>query len=301
MSRQVPVLPRSGESSGGSDALSGWLIRRAARNAPPSLSERLQEEWLAALADRRGRLSRLRLAVGCCWATTVIARDYAAPLAATGRAGAQALTVHASPDPSFVSRRVIALVLIACLHTALIYALATGLVQRMFDVLPPPMQVTPLPDAPPRVLPPPPPLAHLTPERIKIPDPDFVPEVPSGPGVIRDAVPMQPARPNPPAAPEPVANRVPGGPTAEFPNTDDYYPATSKRLGEKGVATVQVCVGSDGRLNAGPAIVQSSGSARLDEGALRLARAGSGHYRPTMEDGRPVSSCFPFRIRFELR
>ncbi|HYM29333.1 MAG TPA: hypothetical protein VET66_14380 [Steroidobacteraceae bacterium] len=39
----------------------------------------------------------------------------------------------------------------------------------------------------------------------------------------------------------------------------------------------------------------------LDGGALALARAGSGHYRPATEDGRPVSACFPFRIRFEMR
>ncbi|TLY91210.1 MAG: energy transducer TonB, partial [Gammaproteobacteria bacterium] len=46
---------------------------------------------------------------------------------------------------------------------------------------------------------------------------------------------------------------------------------------------------------------RSSGSARLDDGALKLAHAGSGHYRPTTEDGRPVDSCYVFRIRFELR
>ena len=40
---------------------------------------------------------------------------------------------------------------------------------------------------------------------------------------------------------------------------------------------------------------------RLNEGALRLAKAGSGHYGATIEDGRPVNSCYPFRIRFDLR
>jgi hypothetical protein len=55
------------------------------------------------------------------------------------------------------------------------------------------------------------------------------------------------------------------------------------------------CLASD------PAIAQSSGSARLDEGALKLAKAGSGHYRSTTENGTPVSYCYPLRIRFELR
>ncbi len=41
-----------------------WLIRRAARGAPVSLSERLEEEWLADLATRPATLSRLRLESG---------------------------------------------------------------------------------------------------------------------------------------------------------------------------------------------------------------------------------------------
>jgi protein TonB len=300
MSGRAPVLPGSADSSGGSDALYRWLIRRAACHAPPSLSERLHEEWLAALADRQGRMARLRLALGCCWATAVIAREFAAPLAATGRAGSPVLAVPAPHEPSFISRRVAALLIIACLHTALIYALATGLVHRIFEVLPTSTQVTQLPDMPTRAPPPPPPRPNLTPERIEIPDPDFVPDVPPGAGAIAVVVPVQPPAANPPAVSRGV-NRLLGGPMTGFPNTDDYYPSASRRLGEKGVVTVQVCVGSDGRLNSGPTIAQSSGSARLDESALRLAKAGTGHYRATTEDGRPVSSCFPFRIRFELR
>jgi len=65
-----------------SAALSGWIdraasrmIRRAARTAPQSLSERLEEEWLADLAQRCGRMSQLSFAFGCYWAATVIRHD----------------------------------------------------------------------------------------------------------------------------------------------------------------------------------------------------------------------------------
>jgi TonB family protein len=75
----------------------------------------------------------------------------------------------------------------------------------------------------------------------------------------------------------------------------------SIRMGEKGIATVKACVNGQGHLTSEPAIIQSTGSPRLDEAALRLAKSGSGHYRATSEDGHPVSSCYPFRIRFELR
>jgi len=33
----------------------------------------------------------------------------------------------------------------------------------------------------------------------------------------------------------------------------------------------------------------------------QLARAGSGHYRATTEDGQPVNSCYPLGIRFQLK
>jgi TonB family protein len=64
---------------------------------------------------------------------------------------------------------------------------------------------------------------------------------------------------------------------------------------------VRVCVDPKGRLTAAPSILKGSGSGRLDEGALKLARAGSGKYSATTEDGQPVNSCYSFGIRFQLR
>jgi TonB family protein len=95
--------------------------------------------------------------------------------------------------------------------------------------------------------------------------------------------------------------RVQGGPGIGFPNTDDYYPSIAKRMEEQGVTTVRVCVGVNGRLISDPTIAQTSGSLRLDDGALLLAKAGSGHYRAATEDGRAVNSCYSYRVRFALR
>ena len=58
------------------DGVTHWLIHHAARRAPECLSSRLEEEWLADLECRSSALSRLRFAVGCCWATIVIVNDY---------------------------------------------------------------------------------------------------------------------------------------------------------------------------------------------------------------------------------
>jgi TonB family protein len=277
------------------------LIQRAARNAPPCLSQRLEEEWLADLAARRGQMSRLRLALGCCWATRVITREHlAANVPATASAtGNKIMTAYAQYDSSFVPRRTTAVVLIVCLHAVLIYSLATGLVHKMAAVIPPLMQVGVTEDVPAHHPPPPPPQPNLAPTRLEVPEPSFTVDVPSDADTIRGALLEQP-QPPPPSPPR-VMKRVPGGPGKGFPNTDDYYPPAAIRMGEKGIASVRVCVDGNGRLSADPTIARSSGSARLDEGAVRLAKAGSGHYRATAEDGRPVSSCFPFLIRFDFR
>jgi TonB family protein len=95
--------------------------------------------------------------------------------------------------------------------------------------------------------------------------------------------------------------RVMGGPGAGFPATDDFYPAASRRSGERGVTTIRVCVDGKGQLTTTPTVAESSGSALLDQGALKLAKAGSGHYRPSTEDGQAISDCYAYRIRFELR
>jgi TonB family protein len=98
-----------------------------------------------------------------------------------------------------------------------------------------------------------------------------------------------------------VVNRVQGGPGAGFPSANDFYPSTSIRAAEEGNVTVQVCVDPRGRLTSEPTTVRSSGNSRLDAGALVLAKAGSGHYRATTEDGQAISACYPFRIVFTLK
>ena len=58
---------------------------------------------------------------------------------------------------------------------------------------------------------------------------------------------------------------------------------------------------TNGKLTEEPTLAQTSGSARLDEGALKLAKAASGHYQPGTEDGAPATLCNVFKIKFELR
>jgi TonB family protein len=282
------------------DGIAPYLIRQAAGKAPAALSERLAEEWLADLSARPGAWSQLRFALGCCWATNVIAREFGAPARTAAAAAGNKTTVVDQAVPAF-SRRTMVILVIVGLHVLVICVLAAAIeAPKVFNPNPPRIAVDFQPSpAPP--LPPTPADPTLTDFRIEVP-------TPQGPQVPTDQTPASrdqitavlPPGPVAPPLPKPV-NRVLGGPGAGFPNADDFYPQASIRLHEMGSATVNVCVDGAGRLIGTPTVDRSSGSARLDEGALRLATAGSGHYRATTEDGHPVSACYGFRVRFQLR
>jgi TonB family protein len=283
---------------------SASIIQRAARSAPTELAERLEEEWLADLATRRSGFARLRLALGCCWASRVIAHDFlAAGVAPRATSSHTAVVTLGSQGFSPFSRRTMIFVLIVGMHVALIYAFASGFAINVIKHAPtvftgtaidfvrrkPPDEPKPPADSS---------LARHGPilPALSFADVSFEPTIivqqeKEGEGVV-----IREGRSDPPPL-----KRVLGGPGAGFPNTDDYYPPSAIRLREQGATAIQVCVNESGKLQADPTIVQSSGFSLLDEGALKLAKAGSGHYRTTTENGRPVSDCYSFRVRFRFK
>lgn len=205
-------------------------------------------------------------------------------------------------DSNFFTRRTIVLFAIIALHIFIAWALATGLARRAIELVAPPLQTTVVEEAVKHDEPPPPPPPQLERPPVEVPPPDVSIEIPveTTSTAIQDVTDKHVERP-PPPPPTKAVNRVAGGPDMKrFPSTEDYYPPASKRLNEQGRATVRVCVDAKGKLTEEPTIAQTSGLPRIDEGALKLAKAGSGRYRPTMEDGQPVNSCFPFGIKFEL-
>lgn len=110
-------------------SLTQWLIHHAARLGPPSLSSRLEEEWLADLEYRSSALSRLRLALGCCWATMVLVSEHSRIQPPAARPVATAVGYMARADGSFgyLSLCSGTLFLILGLHAALFGGLITTL------------------------------------------------------------------------------------------------------------------------------------------------------------------------------
>lgn len=287
------------------NAFADWLIRRAARGAPQPLSERLVEEWQSDMLARSSDLSRLRFALGCCWAAMWIAREYARaamPAAATAGTGTVAV-LH--EEPGLFTGRSVSFFLVVLLHAALFYALVISLGSTFTKAASPPPFVTRMIDRPrtPEPIAPTTVPSSLPWTNIRVPIPDVrLPADPTSDETVRGEITTRVEPPTtilPPRAHE--LSRVPGGPGVGFPNPDDFYPSVPRGLGQEGNVIVQVCVDTKGRLTNEPTALQSSGNGRLDAGALALARAGSGHYRATTEDGRPVDACYPYRVVFKLR
>jgi protein TonB len=201
-------------------------------------------------------------------------------------------------DASFLSTRAIVLIVIIVLHVLLAYGLATGLARKAIELIAPPIQSDIIEEVQQHDLPPPPPPPEFERPPVEVPPPDINIDIPveAAPSTaIQDVS----DKPQPKAPPPHASTRTNPSTGKNFPNSADYYPAASMRLGEEGSAIVHACVGPAGKLSEEPSIAKTSGSARLDEGAIKLAKAG--RYISGTEDGKPTTACFNMSIKFQLK
>jgi periplasmic protein TonB len=201
-------------------------------------------------------------------------------------------------DTQYFTRRTAVLAIIVGLHIAIIWALASGLAQRAIQMVAPPIQTEIVQQTKQQLKPPPPPPPQLQQQQVEVPPPVIQINVPAASQthaitIVKRVVRAAPPAPSGPTTPlQPIAR--------DFPQPDQYYPDASKRLGEQGTALVKLCVGAGGRVVGEPAITRSTGSSRLDQAAIRYAKGTSGHFRPAMRDGVPITSCVSLPIKFQL-
>ena len=213
-------------------------------------------------------------------------------------------------------------------HVAALWALHTGLLQRVVEVVvpimaisqaepppPPPKPPEPVkPPEPPKTPPPPKPLQPvLTPPTTPQPPAPTTPEppavlsaptaAPTAPAVPA-AAPAPPAPPTPPSPP-PAAPAPPPPAKVELPTSKaDYlhnpppdYPRMSKRLGEQGRVVVKVLIGEDGRPQKAE-LFTSSGFERLDKSAMEAAMRW--RYVPGKRGGVAEAMWYQVPIQFTL-
>ena len=171
----------------------------------------------------------------------------------------------------------------------------------------PPPEVQPAPPVP--EPPPPAPEPALlspqpTPPRVEtIPAPQRQTPSPAKPTPPRAAKPQSASPPpvatirpeSPPATPQPVVQPRPVG-GGQVPRPD--YPESLRRRREQGRVVVSASVSPEGGAPASVAVVQSSGSPRLDElslDAMRRAR-----FMPMTIGGKPVSGTYTQAFDFRL-
>ncbi|MBV9725068.1 MAG: TonB family protein, partial [Gammaproteobacteria bacterium] len=203
-------------------------------------------------------------------------------------------------DSQFFTRRTIVFLVILALHVFLAWALATGLAHRAIELIAPPIQADVVQEEVKRDEPPPPPPPQLERPPVEVPPPDVNIQMPVEPTstAIQNVTDKPVAHPPPPPK---ATVRTQPRPAKGFPNSEDFYPPASQRLGEQGSAVVEYCVDTAGKLTQEPKVATSSGSSRLDEAAVKLMKAGSGKISPATEDGKPVNVCSRLNIKFQLR
>ncbi len=216
-------------------------------------------------------------------------------------------------------QRVIIVVSVLLLHVLALWALQTGLLQRVMvlveEIVVPVEFITPaIPPAikPPPVLPKPPPSIQTPtaapnrtpappvapmPMPLAIADPTPSANAPVGvtqaPAVVASVV----AAPSPPA-PAPAAKlELPSSDAEYLHNPKSEYPRISRQRNEQGKVVVSVFIGIDGTAQKAE-IKVSSGYERLDQAALATVK--SWRYVPGKRGGVPEAMWFNVPINFVL-
>jgi periplasmic protein TonB len=206
---------------------------------------------------------------------------------------------YTQPTPQFYSRRALVFIISVAVQVGLFVVFATGMASRVVNLVAPPIQTDIVQEVQKRDEPPPPPPPKMERPPVEVPPPDVAINVPVETNSTAITV-VKKAKPQV-YAPAPVHKAVVRYAEIDQKGSgdpDEYYPETSRRLEETGTALVYACVAANGRIDGAPKVQRSSGSARLDQAALRYAQ--HARYHPATEDGKAVAGCTRFNVTFRL-
>lgn len=172
-----------------------------------------------------------------------------------------------------ISRNTFIAACVVVFHIAALWALQTGLLRRVVEVIVPAEVISEFiaPPTPKMGVPTPAPQAPAKP--LSTPTPPVTQAQPLNEPAPTANAPLVPAPPTtspPSAAPAPAAPlkvELPSSDAQYLQNPKPPYPAMSKRLGEQGKVVVRVLISVDGSAQKAE-IQQSSGFDRLDQAAL---------------------------------
>jgi len=205
-------------------------------------------------------------------------------------------------DSGWASRRGIAFIAMVLLHVLLIWGLKSGFAMKVIDTLAPPIVTEIIEEAKDDDTPPPPPPPKMDMPPVEVPPlvVDINVPVESNTTALSN-VSDKPLPPPPPPRPvEAPKNIVSAGlrKGASQPDSEEYYPPSSKRLSEQGNVVVKSCLDDKAKITE-VTVQEASSFPKLDEAALKYAR--ELRYAPATENGKPIAGCFSFRVKFQLK
>jgi protein TonB len=208
---------------------------------------------------------------------------------------------YAPADGSFLTRRTLVFLLIVLLHVGMVWALNSGLSQRVVQVVLGPIETRMIDEAPKVDEPPPPPPPKIETPPPFVPPPEVAIDIPMD---VAPATAITQTTTQKPVAQPPIQPKAPAvASTApkvdpKRPPTKPDYPASSRRAGEAGTVVLDLYILPNGRV--GDAKVQkSSGFPRLDEAAVKEAKR-SWRFQPGTENGQPVAMWHSTKVTFNL-
>jgi protein TonB len=192
-------------------------------------------------------------------------------------------------------RRFVSIGMVAILHLAVIYALASGLASQMIDKLPDDIKADIVKEKPPDQpkTPPPPPPDLVKPPPPFVPPPDIV---------VANEAPVTNTitvtnTPPPVAAPPKASVSSPVSIGRPHSCGQRYYPALATRLGHEGTTILSFTVGTDGGVH-NVTVAQPSGFPELDQAAIPCASSWT--YKPAEENGAPVEKSWQAKVTWKL-
>jgi len=205
-------------------------------------------------------------------------------------------------DSNWASRRGIAFIAMVLLHVLLIWGLKSGFAMKVIDTLAPPIVTEIIEEAKDDDTPPPPPPPKMDMPPVEVPPlvVDINVPVEANTTALSNVSDKPLPPPPPPRVVEAPKNIVSAGlrKGASQPDSEEYYPPSSKRLSEQGNVVVRSCLDDKAKITE-VTVQEASSFPKLDEAALKYARAL--RYAPATENGKPIAGCFSFRVKFQLK
>ncbi len=198
-------------------------------------------------------------------------------------------------------RHLAGIAFVIILHVFVVWALVTGLAQKVVEVVKAPIETKLIQEfkkPPPPETPPPPPPKFAAPPPPFIPPPEVNIAVPPPVANTITAVTSKPQPPTPIAVTAPTHQRTSAVIDAKRGCDEPEYPSASRRAEETGTVTLRFLIDVDGRV-VDSKIETSSGFPRLDRAARdALSRC---TFKAGTVDGKPEQSWASIRYTWRLQ